>query len=164
MIIAHRLWFILTIHLPFSVAINPIIPINNLTSLSGEGCIPKSSIFTRVPTFTDCRAAISQLPRIDGYGSFHNGPPDDPYALPVEKTVRTCTVSIEMRHSGSSRDASSWKFIVQATLKFSRDCLHSWPAPERGAGVIVQFGSHGRILATVRYYKAVNDRKGMDTA
>lgn len=166
MILAHLL------HLIFAVshlckALTTIIPTSNLTSLPATGdysCIPKTSILTKAPSLKDCRNAINQLPRIGGMGSFHNGPPDDPFMLPVEKTVGTCTVRVEMQHQGSSREAFSWLLIVEATLRLSKQCLTSWLAPEPGAGCFIRFGKHGRVIATVGYYRVVSDAENAETA
>lgn len=126
----------------------------NLTSLSADceyDCIPKSSFFTKRPKFTDCVDAIIKLPRIDGYGSFHNGPPDDPYRLPVRESLRTCVISVEMVHQGSSREAFDWFFLVQATVTLARECLNTRLSAVQYAGVWIWFGTHGRILVTVRH-------------
>lgn len=87
MIFTHQLYLILFICLP-STALTTIILTPNQTSLNTDGdgeCIPKPSIFTKVPNFADCITAITQLPRFDGVDSFHTGPPDDPYKLPIRK-------------------------------------------------------------------------------
>ena len=131
-----------------SNALTTLIPTYNLTSLITESlyeCIPKPSFFTRIPKFTDCVDAIIQLPRIDGGGSFHNGAPDDPYRLPVKKTSGTCTVSVELEHEGSTREAGDWFFMVDAMLSVARRCLNL----ERAAGARVWCGRHFRILVTV---------------
>ena len=159
MIFAHQLYLSFVICLP-SNALTILHPPSNLTSLTTDGdyrCIPKTTPFTRAPALTDCLSAIGELPRIGGAGSFHNGLPDDPYRLPVEKMVGSCTVRVEMQHEGSSREAFSWFLLVQSTARLSRECL-SYGA----AGALVQFGKHRRILATVRYYKAVQDGENVE--
>ena len=98
-----------------------------------------------------------QLPQVDEIGSFHNGPPDDLFKLPVRKKFGTCTVSVEMQHQGSSREVFEWDSIVAATLRLSRQCLRSWLWHEPGAGALIQFGDHCRILVMVRYYRYVNE-------
>ena len=165
MIIAYQLYLVFAISLPYN-ALTITIPTSNLTSLVAEDdytCTPKSSILSKAPTLKDCQNAINQLPRI-GAGSFHNGPPDDPFKLPVEKTVGTCTVTVEMMHQGSTREGFSWLLIVEATLKLSKECLTSWLAPEPGMGGFIRFGKHGRLLSSVGYYKAVREGENIETA
>lgn len=139
---------------------------SNLTSLtthSDYGCIPKTTRFARSPALADCLTAIGELPRFRGPGSFHNGLPDDPFELPVQKTVGSCIVRVELQHEGSSREAYSWLLLVEATASLSRECLTSWLWPDRGVGVRAQLGKHRRIVVTVRYYKAVNDGEIVET-
>ena len=142
------------------LALTTLISTYNLTYFTADftyECIPKPSIHTKTPKFTDCVNAISQLPKIKGYGSFHNGGPDDPYKLPVEKTAGTCTVSVELAHQGSTREAGDWRFILEAALSLSRRCLNPWLTPDDSAGVWIWYGQHRRITATVKYYKIVNE-------
>lgn len=47
---------------------------------------------------------------------------------------------------------------MELTWRLTRDCLRSWLWPEAGAAVVIYFGEHARIVATVKYYKAVNNR------
>ncbi len=159
MIFDHKLALIFVICLPFN-ALTMFNPPSNLTSFTADAdyrCIPKSRRFERNPALTDCLTAIGQLPRIDGADCFHNGPPDDPYKLPVMKTVGTCTVRVEMQHEGSSREAFNWFILVTATARLSRECLTSWLWPDRGVGALIEFGKHGRIIVSVRHYKAVSE-------
>ena len=166
MILAYQLCLTFIICLPCN-ALTENLRTSNLTSLTADGdykCVDKPSIFTKTPAFKDCRTAINQLPRFDNVGSFHNGPPDDPYQLPLEKTVSTCTVSVEMQHQGSSREAFSWSLLVEATLRLSKECLGPVLSPERGAGVWIRFGNHRKIVVIVRYYKTLAERKHVATA
>lgn len=83
---------------------------------SDLACVRKRRFWSPCPNYYDCLYAIFQLPDLDGDGSFHNGPPNDPFRLPVAKTHGTCRVRVELRHEGSSRQASSWPFIVHRAL------------------------------------------------
>ena len=155
MILAHQIYVIFTIFL-LSNSLATLIRTSNLTTLTTDEdfeCIPRPFIFSKAPTLKDCQAAIGQLPLTDDFGSFHNGPPDDLYMLPVEKTFGTCTVSVELQHQGSSREAYSWLEIVAATYRLSRECIRSWLWHEPGAGVLIQLGEHRRIVVMVRYYR-----------
>lgn len=79
-------------------------------------------------------------------------------------TAGKCPVNIEMQHQGSSRGMFSWFLIVKATLRLTWECLSSWLWPESGAGVINRFGKHSRIVATVKYYKAISDGRNTEDA
>ena len=136
---------------------NPPCNLTSFTADANSRCIPRSTRFERKPTLSDCLTAIGQLPRIVGGGCFHNGPPDDPYKLPVMKTVDTCTVRVEMQHQGSSRESFSWHLLVSATASLSKNCLTSRLWPERGVGALIEFGNHRRINVSVRHYNAVNE-------
>lgn len=111
-----------------------------------------------------CVGLVTENLPISHVGSFHNGPPDDPYQLPLEKTVSTCTVSVEMQHQGSSREAFSWFLLVEATLRLSKECLGPVLSPEHGAGVWIRLGNHRKIVTIVRYYKTLAERKHVATA
>lgn len=159
MIFAHQIYVIFTICLPYN-ALATLIPSSNLTILTTDDnfdCIPRSSIFSKAPTLEDCQAAISLLPHTDNFGSFHNGPPDDLYMLPVEKDFGTCIVNVEMLHQGSSKEALSWLHIVATTYQLSKHCIRSrlWPNP--GAGAVIQLGEHNRIVVIVKYYRPRED-------
>ena len=156
----HQVFILLAISL-LSNALTTIVSTTNLTSLTYDynwQCIPKPSRRSKVPKFIDCIDALMQLPRYEGQGSFHNGPPDDPYRLPVERTVNTCTVSVELVHQGSTREAGEWLLIVDATLDSGRECLNPGMgiAPVRSTGVWVWYGKHRRIIITMRYYDPVD--------
>ena len=152
----HQIFIVLAISL-LSNALTTIVSTQNLTSLTNDynwQCIPKPSRRSKVPKFIDCIHALTQLPSHEGQGSFHNGPPDDPYRLPVEKTVDSCTVSVELVHQGSTREAGDWLLLFHATLDSGRECLNPGMgmAPVISTGVWVWYGDHRRIFITMRYY------------
>ena len=166
MTLVHQFFLIALVCL-LSNALTTTIPTQNLTLPSVEydyQCIPKRSRFTKVPDFIDCINAFWQLSQSDDDGSFHNGPPDDPFRLPVEKTVSTCTVSVELAHQGPTREAGSWLLLVDATLRSSRECLNPWMATPRSAGAWIWFGKHRRIVVTVKYYRDANDAMDVESA
>ena len=100
----------------------------------------------------------------DETGSFHNRPPSDLYMLPVERNFRTCNVRVEMQHQGSSREAYSWLYLVATTFRLSKECIRSRLSYEPGAGVLIQFGKHRRIVVTVRYYRLFSNGRSVGTA
>lgn len=147
-------------------ALTTVISTYNLTYFTADftyECIPKPSSHTETPEFFDCVNAIRQLPRINGYGSFHNGGPEDLYKLPVEKTAGTCTVSVELAHQGSTREAGDWLILIEAALSLTRRCLNPWLTPDDSAGVWIWYGQHHRITVTVTYYKIGNDGLSVET-
>ena len=153
MIIVYHLYLVVAICFPSNV-LPSMISTLNLTSLTADAeysCISKSSIFSQVPTLEDCDTAIGRLHRLDVIGSFHNGPPNDPFKLPVERTFRTCTVSVEMQHRGSTEEAFSWFILVSATSRLTNECLGGLFSFWSSAGALIQFGDHGRIVTAVKY-------------
>lgn len=152
----HHIFIFFAISL-LSNALTTIVSTTNSTPLNDIydwQCIPKPSRRSKYPKFIDCIHALMQLPRYEGEGSFHNGPPDDPFRLPVEKTVETCTVSVELMHQGSTREAGEWLIMVDAALNSGRDCLNPGMGiqPVRSTGVWVWYGYHRRIIITLKYH------------
>ena len=113
-------------------------------------CFPGRTLPAEDPILTDCEDAIDQLPRLWFRGAFHNGKPDDPFQLPVIRTVNTCTVSVEMLHKGTSRESSWWPVISGSTKTMARHCLSSEGSFHLGTGGFVRSGKHSRIISTVR--------------
>ena len=150
--LAHQFYFFLV--LVFSIeALGLILPFPNSTSISigetGLVCFPKKFIITRAPTIADCQLAIDQLPKVVDWGIFHNGDPDDPFRLPIEKTLGSCTVSVQMEHQGSSREAYWWPMITAGTSRLAEVCLISRSTYYRGTGGVLTLGRHSRIMARI---------------
>ena len=153
----HQIFILFAISL-LSNALTTIVSTQNLTSLTYDyayRCIPKISRYSKVPKFIHCIHALNQLPRYEGQGSFHNGPPDDLFRLPVETTVETCTVGVELVHQGSTKEAGEWIILIDAALRSGRECLNPGMgiAPVKNTGVCVWYGKHRRIIVTMRYYE-----------
>lgn len=108
----------------------------------------------------DCHLAINQLPQLEGFNPFHNGDPDDPFKLPMERTSRTCTVRVELR--GSSKVASSCAQIVTSTRILNIKCFYRLMRSQAGS---VEFAGGiraditGRLFATLEYADVL-DREG----
>lgn len=73
-------------------------------------CVPKRW-FAPCPDYYDCANAILQLPDYDDMGPFHNGPPNDPFRLPISKKHASCRVRVELAHEGRSTEWASWQFL-----------------------------------------------------
>ena len=156
----HQIFILFAISL-LSNALTTIVSTQNLTSLTYDydyQCIPKPSRRSKVPEFMDCIHALNQLPRYEGQGSFHNGPPDDPFRLPLEKTVETCTVRVGLVHQGSTTDAGEWLILLDAALSSGRECLNPGMgiAPVKNTGVWVWYGKHRRIIVTMGYFEPID--------
>lgn len=125
---------------------------DHLTTYDIRTCDPKENPSRPSPLFTDCTAAIALLPPLTASSPFHNGPPDDPFQLPVEKTSGTCTVRVELR--GSSRVVSSWARIVASLRILNIVCL--WGGDWNEAGITeivggVRMEKVGRLFAVLEF-------------
>ena len=94
--------------------INPISTPTNVTQSpqlnNVFNCVP-NGWFAPCPSYQDCSDAVLQLPSYVDKGAFHNGPPNDPFQLPVSKTHASCRVRVELAHEGRSREQASWQFV-----------------------------------------------------
>ena len=166
MTLLHHL-FLLTLLCLLSNALTTLIPSQNLTNLTNYDfdCIPKPTRWSKkVPDFGDCIDALNLLPTYEKIDTFHNGPPNNPYRLPVEKTVKSCTVSVEMVHEGSTTEAGSWQDLWHAAVECGRECLQDWVRPAPSAGAWVWFGKHRRIVVTLRYYEVLDEGINVEVA
>ncbi|KAM0795142.1 hypothetical protein BDR22DRAFT_872412 [Usnea florida] len=83
-------------------------------------CTAKTTFLT-CPAYYDCAQAILSLPSYEGQAAFHNGPPNDPYRLPVVKVHGSCRVLVELRHEGGSRESSDWRWIRARALRVNEE-------------------------------------------
>ena len=121
----------LTLPPPPSPPTITILPTNLTRSPSSSSSPPLNSIFNCVrkswfapcPDYFDCARAILELPDYESVGSFHNGPPNDPFRLPLSKTEGTCRVRIELAHEGGSTQGGSWHIVVARSLSLAHMCV-----------------------------------------
>lgn len=157
----HPHLLLIMFHVFNAFALNlPNTTVTSLSAFDERFCWPKRSMFSKAPKFKDCDHAINQLPQLEGFNPFHNGDPDDPFKLPMERTSRTCTVCVELR--GSSKVASSWAQIVTSTLILNIKCFYRLMRSQAGS---VEFAGGiraditGRRFATLEYADVL-DREG----
>ena len=114
MLLPHRNRLLLPLMLLSSqiLALPPQPTISTNLTVPEYHCIPKPSLFAPCPDYYDCLQAIFQLPSPPGSGSFHNGPPDDVFRLPVRKKHGSCRVRVELVHEGSGRQSADWQVVV----------------------------------------------------
>ena len=104
-----------------------------------------------MPKYYDCLHAISSLPTrpIGEEGPFHNGPPEDPYQLPVTKIHGTCQVRVEL-HAGRAVFKESWGSVKGAAWLLNHRCLKIFGRiGQIHAGGWTNWGSHERIVITL---------------
>lgn len=115
--------------------------------LPGVYCLPWSPFYSHRLEHADCQLAIAQFPSTSDIGRFHRGAPDDPFQLPRERTVGTCTVRVELE--GSKSDPLSWEEIVVQATRVAFWCrypsLNGKSPWNKGGGVRV--GPNERIIA-----------------
>lgn len=92
----HFLFFVLFVSMTIAVAL--LIPqafANSSLTMFENHCTVRRSSISNVPNYDDCLRAINGLPARPPHEEdpFHNGPPEDPYQLPVTKIHDSCKVS-----------------------------------------------------------------------
>ena len=121
----------------------------NLTSISNDhlNCIDLLNPFSHRPKYSDCTLAIRQLPNNPAQGSFHNRGGDDFFKLPVQKTVSSCTVRVDLL-AASSTVGASWEGIGARALILNRLCLRTtfpiykggWATFARDQRIVISLG------------------------
>ncbi|KAL6716640.1 hypothetical protein ACLMJK_006208 [Lecanora helva] len=103
------------------------------------------------PLFTDCEAAIRQLPIYPTVqGTFHYVGSLDAYRLPVTRRVGTCKIMVELWNGQS--DIYTWPAITDAALTLGRECrktgsvIHGWKMKTGGKSFVGLKGSIGIYL------------------
>ena len=127
-----------------------IIQPTNLSSIQNDDlhCIHLRNPFSPRPKYNDCFLAIHELPKITATGAFHNHGPNDPFKLPVERTISSCTVVVEL-YAGSSTVAASWPGIMTRANTLNRLCLRvKFPTFKGGWAT---FAKEERILISLIY-------------
>lgn len=122
----------------------------NTTSISNDNlhCIDLINPFSHRPKYPDCVLAIRQLPQYPASGAFHNHGIDDPFKLPVEKTLDSCTIRIEL-YAGSSTESASWSGVTARANALNRSCLRTFFPIYKGGWAT--FGKHDRIVISLAY-------------
>ena len=122
----------------------------NLTSISNDylNCVKTLNPFSNRPKYSDCTLAIRQLRSDPAIGSFHNRGSDDFFKLPVQKTVTSCTVRVEL-HAASSTVGASWKGISARALTLNRLCLQTTFPIYKGGWAL--FAKDQRIVISLTY-------------
>ena len=93
----------------------------------------------------DCLKAAAFLPNLHEEGLFHRAhDPEDPFALPVILTVKTCRIKIDTRYGRS--DISDWMVIYLALRKIFDACRTSLNGERTGGETTA--GTAGLITIT----------------
>lgn len=122
----------------------------NLTSISNDhlNCINLLNPFSNRPKYPDCTLAIRQLSSNPAWGSFHNRGDDDLFKLPVEKTVSSCRVRVELQ-AATSTVGASWEGISARAHTLNRLCLRT--TLPRYKGGWATFAKDQRIVILLTY-------------
>ena len=148
-----------------STAIAVLVPqsfVNSSLSMFENHCTPRRSLFSSVPDYQDCLFAIYQLPTrpVDEEGPFHNGPPEDPYQLPVSHVHQTCQVRIELR-AGGAVFKESWAGVKGAAWLLNKGCLKKASGfRQLYTGGWTTWGNDERIVITLAHSDALGDVGG----
>lgn len=135
-----------------SLAIPQISTNSSLISFENH-CAPRRRLFSKVPKYNDCLFAIYDLPTRPQYeeGPFHNGPPEDPYQLPVTRIHNSCMVRVEL-HAGGAVFKGSWLGVKGAAWLLNYECLKAFSrVGQLYAGGWTTWGRHERIVITLAY-------------
>ena len=120
------------IHQPVNLTSTPAA--NLSSSNSAAHCFTNTSPFTRRrPRFTDCGAAIRELPSNHIIGYFHTDGDDDQFRLPVERTSGSCTVEVRMQ-TGFRDDTSTWLEVGSAATQLNMACVNTFTFPVKIGG------------------------------
>lgn len=139
--------------IPETVTPTPNLSINHPTNLTSNlhdnlSCIDLVNPFAHRPKYADCTLAIRQLPQIPAVDSFHNRGPDDPFKLPVERTVGSCSVRVEL-YAASSTVAASWAGVSTRANTLNRMCLQmTFPMYKGGWAT---YAKDERIVISLHY-------------
>lgn len=122
----------------------------NLTSISNDylNCVSSLSPFSNRGHYSDCTLAIRQLPSDPAMGTFHNRGGDDFFKLPVQKTVTSCTVRVEL-YAATSTAAASWEGIGARAQTLNRFCLQTTFPIYKGGWAV--FAKDQRIVISLSY-------------
>lgn len=124
---------------------------NSSLTIFENQCTLRRSLVSRVPEYHDCLRAIDRLPTRPEHewGPFHNGPPEDPYQLPVTKVQGSCKVRVELR-AGRAVFRESWAGLKGAAWLLNHICLKKVSGvAQLHAGGWTTWGSHERIVITL---------------
>lgn len=140
-----------------------IIQPTNLSSIQNDNmhCTDLLNPFSRRAKYPDCTLAIRQLPVFPASGAFHNQGPDDPFKLPVQRTVSSCTVRVEL-YAASSTVSASWPGISTRASTLNRLCLRRTFAIYKGGWAT--YAKDERILVTLAYPDRYSRRRSMISA
>ncbi|KAM0801923.1 hypothetical protein BDR22DRAFT_145536 [Usnea florida] len=142
--------------------LSPIHHVVNLTSTppatapaspNGEPhCYTNPSPFERrqKPRFTDCGAAIRELPSNHDIGNFRTGGPADQFRLPVTKEIGTCSVKVNIQPGLTGGVTSTWVAIGMAATQLNMACVNSFTFPIKIGGWTTT-GARDGIVVTLRY-------------
>lgn len=122
-------------------------------TMFGNHCTRRYSLISSVPNYNDCLRAINHLPTRPRWeeGPFHNGPPEDPYQLPVTKVHNTCQVNVEL-HAGRAVSKASWVGVKGKAWLLNQECLKTMSGlPQLYSGGWTSWGRHERIVVTLAY-------------
>lgn len=125
-------------------------------------CTRRHSLISSVPNYNDCLRAINRLPTRPRWeeGPFHNGPPEDPYQLPVTKVHNTCQVRVEL-YAGGAVFRASWVEVKGTARLLNQDCLKTLSGlPQIYSGGWTTWGMHERIVVTLAYPDELGEMGG----
>ena len=129
------------------------VPINSSLTIFENRCMLRPSPFSHVPSYYDCLHAIDRLPTRPEHewGPFHNGPPEDPYQLPVTKVHETCSVRVELL-AGGTVFRESWAGVKGAAWLLDSICLKTVSmVGQLHAGGWTTWGDRSRIVIVLAY-------------
>lgn len=146
------LFFVLSI--PSAVALLiPQASTNSSLAMFKNHCTLRRSLASNVPDYDDCLRAINRLPTrpLHENGPFHNGPPEDPYQLPVTKDHGSCKARVELR-AGGAVFKESWPGVKGAAWLLNKECLMSLSrVTQLYDGGWTTWGNHERIVINLAY-------------
>ena len=132
----------------------PTLSLTKPTNLTAQSltnylnCIDVRNPFTRRPKYPDCIDAIAQLPSFDSPGAFHNHGHRDPFSLPREETVRSCTVKVVL-DAFTTMEAGSWEDVKMRAGTLNRLCfMHTFPMYKAAWG---RLGRYERVVVSLSY-------------
>lgn len=127
-----------------------IIQPTELSSIQNDDlhCIHLRNPFSHRTKYNDCFLAIRELPKIPATGAFHNHGPEDPFKLPVQRTINSCTVRVEL-YAGSSTVAASWPGITTRANTLNQLCLRAKFPTYKGGWAT--YAKEERIVISLMY-------------
>ena len=129
-----------------------------LTDTGTVECAPSRTFRDPRPMTSHCLDAELQLPELHGAGRFHSGDPVDDYSLPVTKSVKSCTIIVDIPEG--YEDVSEWmnmRFVAHVIIE---RCGVGMPPIVGRTGGSVLTGENSNINVTVTGTPGYRDSTG----